>query len=327
MAYLPDNEITEIAKEINKKGGKPVTMSPKKLLEHFGTSRRKTHVKWWIDKGLRELKLKTEPDYKTAYLYGEITLKREKDAIEQEDFVQRVRLLDAANRPPKSVSKNDSIEKAMTLMMSNDFSQLPVMNSPDSKRVDGLISWHSIGWTTAKGKEVKKVQDCMKADCMIISYDTPILEAIHTIKENEVVLVQKLDQSISGLLTVTDIADEFFELAEPFLLIGQIETSIRVLLEDKFTVEELREIKYGDDERPVDSVSDLTFNEYIELMRKGENWSKIQVPLDKVEFTKKLVEVRDIRNDVMHFSSDNLDPEQQQTLKLTAQFLKEILTK
>ena len=326
MAYLPDKGITELAKQINE-NGKAIKITPKKLLEHFGTSRRKTHVKWWIDKGLRELKLKTEPDYKTAYLYGEIQLKSYKDATEQEDFVQRIRLLDAANRKPKSVTKNDSIEKAMTLMMINDFSQLPVMNDPSSRRVDGMISWHSIGWTTAKGKKVTKVQDCMKTDCTIISYDTPILEAIHVIKENEVVLVQKLGQTISGLLTVTDIADEFFELAEPFLLIGQIETTIRVLLEDKFNSEELSEVKHGDDDRDISSVSDLTFSEYIQLMRKGDNWTKIEIPLDKDEFTKKLDEVREIRNDVMHFSSDDLDPDQQNTLKLTAQFLKEVLTK
>lgn len=326
MAYLPDSELKELAKKVNSTGN-VVKTTPKKLLEHFNTSRRKTHVKWWIDKGLRELKIRTEPDYKTAYLYGEIILKREKDVTEQEDFVQRVRLLDAANKIPKSVTKNDSIEKAMTLMMSNDFSQLPVMNSPNSKGVDGMISWHSIGWSTAKGKKVEKVLDCMKTDFTIIPYDTPILEAIHVIKENEVVLVQKVDKSISGLLTVTDIADEFFELAEPFLLIGQIETSIRVLLEGKFTAEELKEVKHGEDDRQIDSVSDLTFSEYIQLMRKGDNWFKIKIPLDKDEFTKKLDEVREIRNDVMHFSSDNIDPEQQNTLKRTAQFLKEILTK
>lgn len=326
MAYLPNKEITDLAKSINK-NGKAVKITPKKLIEHFGTTRRKTHVKWWIDKGLRELKVKTEPDYKTAYLYGEVLLKRDKDATDQEDFVQRIKLLDAANSQPQSVTKNDSIQKAMTLMMSNDFSQLPVMNTPDSKRVDGMISWHSIGWTTAKGKIVERVMDCMKTDFTMISYDTPILDAIHVIKENGVVLVQKVDQSISGLLTVTDIADEFFELAEPFLLIGQIETSIRVLLEGKFTADELKEVKHGDDKRPIDSVSDLNFKEYIELMRKGNNWEKIKIPLDKDEFTKKLNDVREIRNDVMHFSADNLDPEQQNTLKLTAQFLKEILAK
>lgn len=326
MGYLPDKELTDLAKEINK-SGKTVKTTPKKLLDHFGTTRRKTHVKWWIDKALKELKIRTEPDYKSAYLYGEIVLKREKDATEQEDFVQRIKLLDAANRQPKSVTKNDSIEKAMTLMMSNDYSQLPVMNGPESKRVDGIISWHSIGWATAKGKKVEKVKDCMKVDCTILPYDTPILEAIHVVKEKEVVLVQKIDQSICGLLTVTDIADEFFELAEPFLLLGQIETSIRVLLDDKFTTEDLNEVKHGDDSRVVDSVSDLTFSEYIQLMRKGSNWDKINIPLDKDEFTKKLEEVREIRNDVMHFSSDNLDPEQQSTLKTTAQFLKEILSR
>jgi len=58
MAYLPNKEISDLAKEINK-NGKTVKITPKKLLDHFGTSRRTTHVKWWIDKGLRELKVKT----------------------------------------------------------------------------------------------------------------------------------------------------------------------------------------------------------------------------------------------------------------------------
>jgi len=326
MAYLPDEELIQLAKTI-REVGTPIPITPKKLLEHFGVVRRKTHVKWWVDKALSELKIKTEPSYKSEWFYGQILLKKDEEISEPEDFIQRLKLLEAANRPPISVTKNDSLQKAMTLMMANDYSQLPVMNSSNAKTVDGIISWHSIGWATAKGKKIEKVGDCLNSEVVTLSYETPILEAIETIRTKEVVLVQKNDKTISGLLTVADIADEFFTLAEPFLLLGQIETSLRVLLGNRFTAAELKDIKFGADSRDPNSVSDLNFNEYIQLMRKGDNWRKLDLPLDKDEFTKKLEEVRDIRNDVMHFSSDNLEPEHENVLRQTAQFLKEILSK
>ena len=107
---------------------------------------------------------------------------------------------------------------------------------------------------------------------------------------------------------------------------GQIETSLRVLLDDKFTIEELKAVKFGDDEREINSVSDLNFSEYIQLLRTGDNWNRLKLPLDKDEFTKKLDEVREIRNEVMHFSSDSIEKSQEETLKQIAQFLKEILS-
>jgi len=328
-SYFPDDELINIAREIIKTG-KSHKLTPKKLLEHFGTTRRKTHVVWWIDKGLDDLGIRSDPDFKFEYLYGEIELKKavkkkESAIIENDAFIQRLKLLKSANKTPIFVTKNDTISKAMTLMVTNDYSQLPVMNSESAKSVDGVISWHSIGWSTATGKKVEKVGDCMNKDFTILKYETPILDAVKIIKEKEFVLIQRNDKTISGLVTITDIADEFFTLAEPFLYIGQIETSIRVLLEGKFTIEELSEVKFGEDTREIHSVSDLTFNEYIQLLRKGDNWKKIGLPLDMKEFTKKLEEIRNIRNDVMHFSSDELDESQEQNLKQTAQFLKEIL--
>lgn len=54
-------------------------------------------------------------------------------------------------------------------------------------------------------------------------------------------------------------------------------------------------MKFGDENKEINLVSDLTFNQYIQLMRKGDNWNKIGLPLDKDEFTKKLETIRDIR--------------------------------
>ena len=325
MSYQPSESFVTLATNVSE-SGTTETMTPKDLLSHFGVRRRNKHIKVAIDKELGRLGVKTEPDYKSEYLYGKIILKRETKSGTNEDFIQRLKVLDAANRAPVSVTKNDSIACAMTLMMSHDYSQLPVLNSPTAKTVDGIISWRSIGWATAKGRAISSVKDVMSKDVTIVKYETPLLEAVDIITAKEVVLVQKQDKSISGLLTITDVADFFFGQTQPFLYLEQIETCVRTLLEGKFSIEELKAVQFGDDQREVRSVSDLNFNEYIQLLRKGDFWSKLKLPLDQKEFTKKLDEVREIRNDVMHFSSDKLEIEQQDTLRHVAQFLREILS-
>lgn len=139
-------------------------------------------------------------------------------------------------------------------------------------------------------------------------------------------MIRKEDRSISGLVTTEDIIEEFHKLAEPFFIIGEIESSLRQIIGDKFTPEELNEVKYGEDNKDISSVSDLSFNQYIQLIRKGDNWSRLNLSLDKSAFTARLEEVRDIRNDVMHFNSDDIDVEQKEILRNTALFLREILS-
>lgn len=319
MKYKPKEEFKKIAEQVLQ-NGTPYHLTPKDLLGFFNASRRTSQVIQDIDNLLSKgYKLKTDPDYKSEYLHADILLKRDSDNSEKEDFIPRIKLLKAANNPPMFVTKNCKIEKAFTKMMTNDFSQLPVMQSQESKTVDGVISWSSIGWAKNKGK-VEIVSHGMKTDVIIVDYEKPLLDAIEIIKRSEFVLVRKKDKTISGLVTVTDIAEEFFELTQPFVLIGQIENSLRVLLHDKFSLQELNDIKYGADSRNIESVSDLTFSEYIELMRKGTNWTKIGFPLDKDEFTKNLDEIRLIRNDIMHFSSDNISDQDKEKLKKTADF-------
>jgi predicted transcriptional regulator len=337
MAYLPNDEFKELAKKIHSTG-EPLKMTPKKLLSYFGAGSRKIHVKWWVDHALGELKIKTVPDYRNEYQHAEIELTTDKilsakkvkdkdNEAENDDIVQRLKLLDASNRIPKTIDKNSTIEEAMTIMMMNDYSQLPVMNSPNSKDVDGMISWHSIGRSTVTGTQTRLVKDFMSKEITILKYEMPLLDAVDIIKNKEVILVQKKDKSICGLVTITDIAIEFYSLAEPFFLIGQIESVIREIIGDKFNKQELESVKYQDDKKDVQSPSDLTFNEYIELFRKGNNWDRLNLTIDKSVFTKRLEEVRDIRNDIMHFSTDNIEDAQVVLLRQTAKFIRELINR
>lgn len=331
MAYIADKRLNEIAKEI-KEEKKSATFTVRDFLNHFGVSRRKRHVRWWIDKWLTENGLNTAPDYKTAWIDGQIQLKevnpgKKSKGIEREDFVERLRILDAANNPPSFVTRNDSLTKAITIMAQNDYSQLPVMAKQEARKVDGIISWQSIGMATTIGKEIKSVADCMVSEAEILDADYPILDAIPIVIENQVVLVQDKGNGnvISGLITITDIAEDYYSKSGPFMVLGQIEFCIRELIGDKFTADELKEVKFGDDEREVNSVADLTFSEYIQLMRKGDNWSKLGINVDKGEFTNNLDRIREIRNEVMHFSSEPLTAEDIEQLQSTLKFLKHLI--
>jgi CBS domain-containing protein len=143
MGYVANTRLNEIANEIKKrKSGEKLTV--RDFLGHFGITRRKVHVRWWIDKWLSEKSLVTTPDYKTAWIDGQIELREATNTEsttmeEKEDFVERLRILNAANRSPSFVTRDDSLVKATTIMAQNDFSQLPVMAKQDARSVDGII--------------------------------------------------------------------------------------------------------------------------------------------------------------------------------------------
>lgn len=345
MHYLPNEEFKELAKKL-KDSNSFIELTPKELLvKYFGVTRRKTHVVWCVDKALKEHGLITVPNYKVVWQHEKIKLtskneeeseskgsdsQEEHSTVEVEKSIQDgniplIRVLKASNKPPTFVTKNDTLTKAITLMMENDYSQLPVMNSATARDVDGIISWHSIGWKTSLGHNGDKVKDFLTKEFTTITNDKPLLDAVEIIKARRVVLIRKEDRSISGLVTIADIVEEFHKLAEPFFIVGEIEASLREIIGDKFTPEELKEVKYGDDDREVLSVSNLSFNEYIQLIRKGDNWSRLNLPLDKSVFTERLEKVRDIRNDIMHFNADDIDDEQKEILRKTSLFLREIL--
>ena len=80
-----------------------------------------------------------------------------------------------------------------------------------------------------------------------------------------------------------------------------------------------------DDERLIEGTADLTFGDYLRLLEKPERWCQLGLLIDRVTFTKHLDAVREIRNDVMHFDPDGLEPEHEATLKDLARFFRNLV--
>ena len=130
---------------------------------------------------------------------------------------------------------------------------------------------------------------------------------------------------ITGLVTGADISEQFHRLAEPFLLLGDIENRIRELIIPRFTPEDLRAAKGpSDNSRSIEDASDLTFGEYVRLLEGEERWRKLDLKIDRRKFIEQLKRIRDIRNDVMHFNPDGITSEEVEDLRRFSDFLERL---
>lgn len=315
----------------------PIKTYPYVATEYLDVTRRGWRVIETINKMLDEHEVLCEPAFGSAWFYGQIEIKpkpkiaagKPEQNNEDTDPTPRLSLLKAANlnkvkeagegKGLISVTRDTSLTEAITLLMQNDFSQLPILSG--QRDVDGIISWKSIGRALSLGKTCLTVSDC-KDDVVILNYDEPLFSAVKFILEKDFVLVRQKDKTISGIVTVTDIGEQFIAMAEPFLIIEQIENHIRKLLDQKFNTDELNfPSTYEELPRTINSLADLTFGQYVKILEDPKKFDKLKINIDRVLIVKQLDEVRKIRNDVMHFDPDGITNQNLELLRQTVAFL------
>ena len=306
--------------------GQQVHVTPRELLSWFGVYRRTWQQVKTVNKALAIKKLCTVPDFEGAGFDEQISIQavsatqsnpivaRPPDAVTtvstitstsiSVDPIHRVsRFL--PNHVPVSVTRNEPVRAAVTKMLIHDYSQLPVMQSEFT--VAGMISWKSIGKQRALGNSCEIIQECMEPH-FEVKGDDSIFDAIRVIQAHDCVLVRSRANRIIGILTATDISGSFEQLSRPFLLLSYIENHLRLLIANKFTVEELRIAKDpSDTERIIEDVSDLTFGEYVRFLSNQDNWSKLSINLDRNLFIAELSEIQRTRNGVMHFNPEGIE--------------------
>lgn len=321
-----DDKLAAIATQL-KTGLSAPTETVRAFLGWFGAARRGWRVTTEIREALAAHKIETDPDFETAYIDGTIRFKkaagdRTATGDEMPAPTEKLSRLEAANRPPVSVKPDDPLEKAVTIMLDQQFSQLPVMTS--ERDVRGIVSWRTIGSRLAVKRECKFARECME-DAEIVSAEEPLFTAIAKISADDCILVRALDKTICGIVTASDLSLQFRLLAEPFLLVGEIERWIRYLLHGKFSAEELQALRApGMEARPVTDLSSLTFGDYVRLLQDPDGWNRLGLTLDRAHFCGRLERIRELRNDIMHFSPDGLEPADMDVLRKFASLLRSL---
>lgn len=312
--------------------GREPSRSVRELLRWFGARRRRSGVVERIEAELEAAGLRTDPHFTTTWIDAPVVFRKREaaapapeaasvvapdadseaaEAAKPADLAEMthlVRMLEAANREVIFVNPQDPIERAITLMLAYDFSQLAVMTGP--RDLKGTISWKSIGSRLSQRNQLKEVKDAVEPAAEV--FDTASLfDVTKIVIERDYVFVRaSTDHKITGIVTATDLSEQFQRLSEPFLLLGRIENQIRRRLQDVFDVETLRAAcDDNDPERKatVTKASQLTFGEYQRIFEQEANWDKLGFVACRKTFCKELDEVRKLRNEIMHFHPDVIE--------------------
>lgn len=252
-------------------GEKVPPVSIRELLRWMGWQRRGSWVNMSMRNALRRAHLTTSPEFTVPYIDGlvefrladetaasagtgtlaavdEIVAVNAEAAADEEigssaptavDPTYRIGRLRSANVIPTTVTPNQTVTEAITIMLTNDFSQLPVMVG--EREVKGVISWRSIGSRLVLGVKFSEVRECMEP-AHVIPADTSLFDAITEIVTNQYIIVRDVTNRISGIVTTSDLSSEFQQLNGPFILLGEIENHVRSLIQRGiFINDQLRE--------------------------------------------------------------------------------------
>ncbi len=334
----PIQRLSEISRQISD-GKTPEPVTTREFLSWFGTKRRGSWKIQVIREHLAAAQLRTDPDFVSQWIDNPIEFRRttvssiaesgiveisgegtirvessgtgfvlganEVEIVVELDPAHAISRLKCANTSPLKVAPNAKLSDAYTEMLLNDYSQLPVMSG--DRDVKGVISWQSIGARMAKGVSGDEVRHFMDSP-QEIPASSSIFQAVPIVAQHHYVLVRAKDNKISGIITSADLSLQFKQLAEPFLVLSDIENNIRRLIRGKFTLDELRAVSVSADaDRQIQRVDDLTFGDYVYLLGKPENWARLNVNISREKFCRELDAVREIRNDIMHFEPEPLD--------------------
>ena len=296
--------LAKVADQLNGTSGASDPLTVRQFLAKFGSERRGRNIVARLRDELARYGLRTEPDFEYEYIDANLVVRSADQSAA--DSTLRMGSFKVARSGVTSVKPTDPLCKATTLMQLNQFSQLPVMTSKYT--VKGMVSWESIGCCVALGEKYGLVGDCMVA-AQVISIQTPLLEAVGTIAEHGYVLVKNETNEISGIVAASDLSEQFMDLAEPFLLIGQIERHLRQIIQHgKFTPDEMNPSGSKEEGTRIQSVDDLTFGGYCAILGNPNFWNRLALNVHRQEFVRVLESVRETRNNIMHFNpGDNSD--------------------
>lgn len=296
--------------------GEPASMPVRDLIGLWGAGRRRAAVIERIITALGANGLVTDPDFTIGTLDSIVTLLAASTAGLPTDKaptsddgpvsgIDEVTLvvgnIPSATAGVKAVTPQEDLLTAQSEMQANDYSQLAVMSGQHN--LAGAVSWESIAKAILVDRQAT-LTDCMDTHPKVVQMSQPLLDAVPDISHAGFVFVRDSHNKISGIITVADLSDQFAVLTRPFLLVGQIERLLRAAIDRCFSSEELREALDPDDDREVDGAQSLTLGEIQRLLESPANFALVGWLAERKVLIRHLDAVREVRNEVMHFSPD-----------------------
>jgi len=241
---------------------------------------------------------------------------------------------------PVCITRDEPVTKALTLMVNNDYSQLPVTKTDgDIDIPEGMVTYEGIlrGIRNFGARlEDLKVKDVMVL-APVFSQDDDLFDILNKLKETNAVLVTGTEgQGLVGIVTSYDSTEYFRDQTEDLMRVEDIETTIKEFIDWAYTEQDGKSRKEELDraitaisarpnqneneaEKKMRGFDELSLGEYISLLVYRKTWGFFEpifgIPRDSL--IELLNKIHGIRNALAHFRGD-ISKEQRETLKFCA---------
>ena len=208
------------------------------------------------------------------------------------------------------VPPDTSVSEALRIMLENRYSQLPVK---ENSIVRGVFSLWSLAHLIATAPGLN-IQDLLVEDVMETLPSVTVTDSLHSVfgllEQHEALLVDS-PHGLQAIATSFNVLHYFVGVAQPFILLQEIELALRSLIELCAPGPKLKEcidqalVKFYESkskEAPTD-LNEMTFGDYRSIVTSKQNWGLFEGILgrNRALVSARLEAIRRIRNDVFHF--------------------------
>jgi CBS domain-containing protein len=210
-----------------------------------------------------------------------------------------------------TIPKGTKVREALSLMVENDFSQLPIVD--DNGKLVGIATEKSVIGTYFHTTGMVSILDLDVGHCQTKPYtiqkDADIFEVLDLLEDTYAVVIVDHERPI-GILTDYDTTHFFRDLSEGLILVEDIEVTLRRYIESTHPDENsldaalMRAFRTNrqDPTRPAKEYTELSFGDHLQLITTEDNWGKFSSYFEPKEmFLQLMNQVGQIRNQLAHF--------------------------
>ncbi len=328
--------------------GQPVSLPVRELLSRWNAQGRGQRISSRIETELANHGLSTSPDFRRVTLDARVAVLPELTSETTEspqapglteslprlagsavdeavdgDSEPIVVGLAVSNLPSATagvayVTPQSTLSEAITVMLLNDYSQIAVMSGP--RKLQGAVSWKSI----AQARQVTAEANLEDATVRASEFraDEDLIDILPTLATDEFVFVRDSTNLVSGIVTTTDVVTAYDQLARPFFLIGELDQLLRRLISQTYSFGDVQSLLSSGSATAATGFDDLSIGDYQRILENPDCWAQLEWPLDRAAFVARLDELREVRNDVMHFNPDPISPTATARLRLLIRLIR-----
>jgi CBS domain-containing protein len=244
------------------------------------------------------------------------SVSRELDLVSE--LFHRINRIIPENQELLTISPDTTVRDAIALLRKHGYSQVPVVTGGE---VLGVFSYRSFAQKAAGStwQEVAQQKwapgDLAVEECLERFEFARVTEEMRQVfdamdRDNGVLI--GTPERLQGILTPMDFLRYLYKVASPFVMISEIELTLRALIRLAVNQEELEACAirtlaqlYGAEKVPR-TLEAMTFDNYKAIISHGENWAKFEPILGgtRTRVAAKLKQLCDLRNDLFHFKRE-----------------------